>query len=287
MVMHKIQSSFFTSMDENFNKTEEEKDSITYKSKTIKDVNRIKNKNSKNKYNRASVMADLMYLKQYSKQPVQMLKKEALDKFYEMIKINEMLKKDENLRDTFLKDVKKVFSNLENVKPGTVEAIFMDCSQKVECDPTCEESIFKNENEKQCDQIILYFLTEENNFKPVNNIQKSNNCYIYIDALKKQFKGFSKENLSFLKQNYQCQGYVLLFTDFNKNKNYDSIPFSQLPLQSNAIQQNPSQKDMVVQEQPVDINSVFVVLLVLLFILIVVAVIFYSYQDHSGLNFEF
>lgn len=281
MVMHKIKSSFFSKMDNNTDDTESER--IIYKGvKTIEDVNGVKLNKGEFKYNRGAVMSDLMHLKQFSNVPIQSLKKDTLNKFYEMIKINDNLKNDSNLRETFLKDVKKIFTNLENVKPGTVGAVFLDCGNNFECDPLCEKSIFKDDTDKQCNQIILLYLTEDKDFKPLNTIQNSDNCYIYVDSKKNQFKGFSKENIQFLKNNYQSSGYVLLFSDFDKNKTYPQIPLNKLPVASDT-QQVATSKDVQPQElqQSVNMNNVFIVLLILLIILIIVGIAIYAYQDRQ------
>ena len=298
--MHKIQSAFFSKMDNTYNTNETAPDKIIYKGvKTIEDINNTKM--NKNGYNRGLIMKDLIVLRQFADLPIQSLQKDTLDKFYQIIKINDNLKKDENLRKTFLKDVKKVFSDIQNIKPGTVGAVFLDCSNNLDCDPICEKSIFKKE--KQCDHVILLYTTEDSTFKSLNDILNSNIIYIYVDVIKSKFKGFTKENIDFLKNNYNSKGYVLLFSDFDKTKDEIPIPLDMLPTlnqvknMNNIVNNNLNKtckqninpyyntmtnKDIQIQQQEnVNMNNVFIVLFILLFILIIIGAVLYAYQEEN------
>lgn len=239
----KLPATFFVTS--NTIETEKETQKVVLKGEnTLEDVHstNLFDDDDKPKYNRNKTLSDLKELRKYANVNIRQLDKEIVEKFYSILKTQRLLKNEQTLMEMFSNDVKKIFGDLKNALPGTPGALFMKCDGSFECDPSCETSIFKGNN--NCNMRVLHYCTATGQFNNLNEIKNSEVCVIYVDVKKNAFKGFNSNDIQLL-SSHGCNKYIMIYNGYDNKVSLDQYPITpihELPKNSNDPMNNNIEK---------------------------------------------
>ncbi len=185
---------------------------------------------------RMSLRETLKDLKRHAHTPVKALDASTSESFNSVIEALRIFYDSNTNYDVVLSDVKSVFSDIKDVKPGSVAAYFIGCFDSssnftgpLGCNPKCAASLPpSNEGYNKCDDLVLIY--SDGAFKSINDKQSSN-VYIYVES--DDFIGFNKDNIDQLRS-AKINTAILVFG--NKDGSYRKVtspmPISELPLNS-------------------------------------------------------
>lgn len=193
--------------------------------------------------NRKSLKDTLIELKTQAHVPVIQLNHENSESFKSIVEALRLLYGSQALYDLILTDVREIFSDVSNIKPGTVAAFFIGCFNDdkfpgpMGCSPKCAASLKPTEDTLEysnCEDLVLIY--SDKMFSSLNE-QKSTHAYIYISD--PDFSGFTKENTKQLRES-GVENVSLIFG--NEDGSYREItsPMSvdQLPQESDTNNNN-------------------------------------------------
>ena len=163
------------------------------------DVFIINNQGGSFQLHRKTLKETLVELKTQAGVSVRQLNPEHTESFRSIVEALRLLYGSQALYDLVLNDIRSVFNDVKDVKPGTVAAFFIGCFNDdkfpgpMGCSPKCAASLPPAEGTPgyaNCDDLVLIY--SEGLFSSLNE-KRSAHAYIYIgDA---NFSGFSAENL--------------------------------------------------------------------------------------------
>lgn len=153
---------------------------------------------------RKTLKDTLIELKSQAHVPVRQLGSEYTESFRSIVEALRLLYGSQALYDLILTDVREIFGDVTDIKPGTVAAFFIGCFNDdkfpgpMGCSPKCAASLPPTEGTpgySNCDDLVLIY--SDKMFSSLNE-QKSTHAYIYISD--PNFQGFTKENVNQLRE---------------------------------------------------------------------------------------
>lgn len=153
--------------------------------------------------NRKTLKESLQELKTQSHVSLRELSTEYTESFRSIVEALRLLHGSQGLYDIILNDIRNVFNDIKDVKPGTVAAFFIGCFNDdkfpgpMGCSPKCAASLPPTEGTpgyNNCEDLVLIY--SDGLFSSLNEKQ-STHAYIYIGD--PEFSGFTLENISQLK----------------------------------------------------------------------------------------
>ena len=148
---------------------------------------------------RKTLKDTLADLKTQAHVSVRQLNPEHTESFRSIVEALRLLYGSQALYDLVLTDIRAVFADVKDVKPGTVAAFFIGCFNDdkfpgpMGCSPKCAASLPPTEGTPgyaNCDDLVLIY--SDGLFSSLNE-KRSSHAYIYVGD--PDFVGFSTENI--------------------------------------------------------------------------------------------
>lgn len=223
---------------------------------------------------RKNLRDTLKELKPQSNVQVRQLSEEQTESFRSIIEALNLLHGSKELYNIMLEDVKNVFSDVNNVKPGTVAAFFIGCSDNtnfdgaIGCNPKCAGSLAPSEDNHDytaCEDLVLVY--NEGLFSSLND-KSSTHVYIYIEQ--DSFSGFTEENINQLKE-AGVESATLVFG--NKDNSYTEVTkrllIEELPNKNNQPKLSPEETINNTLTNNVNGGAVFIVIIIIIILLLI------------------
>lgn len=153
---------------------------------------------------RKTLKEALEELKTQSNIPLRQLSPEHTESFRSIVEALRLLYGSQALYDLILTDIRAVFTDIKDVRPGTVAAFFIGCFNDdkfpgpMGCSPKCAASLPPTEGTpgyNNCDDLVLIY--SDGLFSSLNE-KRSPHAYVYIGDT--EFIGFSTENIRQLRE---------------------------------------------------------------------------------------
>jgi len=231
------------------------------------------------KLHRQSLKDTLAELKPHANVSVRHLSNELTESFRSVVDALRVLHGSSALYDIVLNDIKTIFSDVKDVKPGTVSAFFIGCFNDdkfpgpMGCSPKCAASLPPAEGTpgySSCDDIVLIYA--EGLFSSLNE-KRSQHAYIYIGD--KDFVGFSSDNIKQLKE-AGIENSSLIFG--NQDGSYREVTSS---LNIDQLPRKEEPESPQVSQQQNNNNTGAGIALAVIIILIVVLLFAIMYRNYS------
>lgn len=245
--------SFFTKGDE----TQNEQNNTYEHIGGEEDVFIINSQGGSFQLHRKTLKDTLAELKTQANISVRQLSPEQTESFRSIVEALRLLYGSQALYDLVLTDIRAVFSDVKDVKPGTVAAFFIGCFNDdkfpgpMGCSPKCAASLPPAEGTPgytNCDDLVLIY--SDGLFSSLNE-KRSSHAYVYIGD--HDFQGFSLENIRQLKD-AGIEHCSLIFG--NQDGSYrevtSALTLDQLPRKSESV--TPKSTDSVTNNPSVSNN---------------------------------
>lgn len=163
----------------------------------------INGQNGSYQLHRKALRDTLYDLKPHANVSVRHLSPEHTEAFRTIVEALRLLYGSQALYDLVLADIRTVFNDVKDIKPGTVSAFFIGCFNDdkfpgpMGCSPKCAASLPPAEGTPgyaNCDDLVLIY--SDGLFNSLNE-KRSTHAYIYI--ANPDFCGFTNDNLRQLK----------------------------------------------------------------------------------------
>lgn len=234
---------------------------------------------------RDTLRESLHELKRDAQTPVRQLNPQQTASFNSIVEALRLLYASQALYDLVLLDIRNIFGDVTNVKPGTVGAFFVGCFTDdkfpgpLGCSPKCASSLRPTEGTpgyNTCDDLVLIY--SQQHFSSLNNKQ-SKHVYIYVDDV--NFNGFTKDNIVQLKD-AGIENASLIFgnSDGSYREVTSAVPINNLPTSSNTNGNNNGNGGG--SNEPVDQNNVNTAVVFGIIIFIIVILLLVVLYQNSG-----
>lgn len=235
---------------------------------------------------RKTLKETLAELKTQAGVSVRQLSPEHTESFRSIVEALRLLYGSQALYDLVLNDIRAVFSDVKDVKPGTVAAFFIGCFNDdkfpgpMGCSPKCAASLPPAEGTPgyaNCDDLVLIY--SEGLFSSLNE-KRSTHAYIYIgDA---NFPGFSTENVRQLKE-AGIENASLIFgnPDGSYREVTSPLAIDQLPRKVESQEAAP-QNTTSSSDGSSSSSSVGAVVFVIIMIVIIILLLVILYRANRG-----
>ena len=245
------------------------------------------NANSSFSLRRAQLKNTLISLREYSNVNIKALPPAQTEAFNNVVDVFRLLHGTQALYDIILADVRDIFKNVKDIRPGTVAAYFAGCFTDDDfpgspgCNPKCASSLPPPEGSpghSDCDDLVLIYVN--GNFNALNS-KKSSLAHIFVED--QHFKGFTKNDIQQLTDN-GIERVVMIFG--NPDGSYREIsspnPVSSLP----KFSSNPSPADSQVNTSSNNDNNNSnnvgaAVLLTILIVFLILVILYVLYRASS------
>lgn len=231
---------------------------------------------------RNTLKQTLSELKTQAGVSIRQLTPEHTEAFRGVMEALRLLYGSQALYDLVLTDIRNVFNDVSEIKPGTVAAFFIGCFNDdkfpgpMGCSPKCAASLPPTEGTPgyvNCDDLVLIY--SGGLFSSLNE-KSSSHAYIYIGDV--DFQGFTSENLRELR-NAGIENASLVFG--NQDGTYrevsSSLPVDQLPITRENPVQASLQSSIQSSEDTNNNGAGLVVFIIILVIVVLLAVMLYRY----------
>lgn len=218
---------------------------------------------------RNDLIYSLKQLHKYSHVFIDKLKDEQTKLFDGITEATRILHNNKVLNELVLKDIKKIFGDIEHPVPGTVGAFFVGCFNKdkfkgpLGCNPRCAASFITCDKEQlECsDNIYIFKDGQFIKLNKKNHNQPTEHVYIYIDD--HQFTDFSHGQLSILRRG----GVKSITTIYsNEDGSYKNIIY------------NKSIEHIKVTQDSSNVGWILLIIFIILLILLIAGGAFYIYN---------
>lgn len=221
----------------------------------------------------------LSELKPHANVSVRQLNPEHTESFRSIVEALRLLYGSQALYDLVLTDIRNVFSDIKDVKPGTVAAFFIGCFNDdkfpgpMGCSPKCAASLPPSEGTPgyaNCEDLVLIYT--EGLFSSLN-VKRSSHAYIYIED--NNFSGFTNENILQLKDaGIENASLVFGNQDGSYREITSALPIDQLPhkVETSSVQ---STNVTTEQNEPTSNGAGIVFAIIIIVIIILLFVILY------------
>ena len=204
------------------------------------DVFIIKSQGGSFQLHRKTLKDTLEELKNHANVSIRHLNPENTESFKSIVEALRLLYGSQGLYDLVLTDIRAVFSDIKDVKPGTIAAFFIGCFNDdkfpgpMGCSPKCAASLPPTEGTpgyNNCDDLVLIYT--EGLFSSLNE-KRSSHAYIYVGDV--DFSGFNSENVRQLKDaGIENASLVFGNQDGSYREVTGALPLDQLPKDPNSI----------------------------------------------------
>jgi len=169
-----------------------------------KDVVIVNNQGGLFQLNRNTLRETLNDLKSQHNVSIKQLDTDHTEAFRNVVEALKLLYGSQAIYDLVLSDIRSIFSNTNDIKPGTVAAFFVGCFSDDNftgpsgCNPKCASSLQPSDGTpgySSCEDLVLIY--SDGSFSSLNDKQSSN-AYIYIED--PNFVQFTQENIHQLKE---------------------------------------------------------------------------------------
>lgn len=194
-ISHHIDQSYFVKGDDTKNNILDTYERVGGE----EDVFIINSEGGSFQLHRKTLREILAELKTQANVSVRQLSAEQTESFRSIVEALRLLYGSQALYDLVLTDIRNVFNDVKDVKPGTVAAFFIGCFNDdkfpgpMGCSPKCAASLPPSEGTPgyaNCDDLVLIY--NEGLFSSLN-AKQSIHAYIYIEDV--NFSGFTTENI--------------------------------------------------------------------------------------------
>lgn len=199
------------------------------------------------------------------------------ESFRSIVEALRLLYGSQALYDLVLADIRGVFNDVRDVKPGTVAAFFVGCFSDdkfpgpMGCSPKCAASLPPSEGTPgyaNCDDLVLIY--SEGLFSSLNE-KRSSHAYIYISD--PDFAGFTADNLRQLRA-ADIENVSLVFgnADGSYREVTSALPIDQLPKKAgeeNALAVSQSEGDSGSNNAGVGIALAIIIIIIIVLLFIV------------------
>jgi hypothetical protein len=240
------------------------------------DVFIINNQGGSFQLHRKTLRDILTQLKSQSSVSVRQLSPDHSESFRSIVEALRLLYGSQALYDLVLSDIRDVFSDVTDIKPGTVSAFFIGCfnddkfTGPMGCSPKCAASLPPSEGTPgyaNCDDLVLIYT--DRLFSSLN-VKRSPHAYIYIED--PNFVGFTQDNISQLSEaGIENASLVFGNHDGSYREITSALSLNELPLQSN------DNTKATQEEQSNNAGVVFAVIILLIIVLLLI-VLYRSYN---------
>jgi len=222
-------------------------------------------------------------LKTQANVPLRQLNSQYTESFRSIVEALRLLYGSQAVYDLILTDIRNVFSDIKDVRPGTVAAFFIGCFNDdkfpgpMGCSPKCAASLPPTEGTpgyNNCEDLVLIY--SDGLFSSLNEKQ-SVHAYIYIGE--PNFQGFSIENIRQLRD-AGIENATLIFG--NEDGSYRevtaSLPIDKLPLLSEISQSNftPSSNNTSPSDESSNTNTGLIFGIIIIIIIILLLALLYK-----------
>lgn len=231
--------------------------------------------------NRKTLKDTLEELKTQANIPLRLLNPQHTESFRSIVEALRLLHGSQALYDLILVDIRSVFSDIKDIRPGTVAAYFVGCFNDdnfpgpMGCSPKCAASLPPTEGTpgyNNCEDLVLIY--SDGYFSSLNE-KRSTHAYIYVGD--DDFPGFSLDNIRQLKDaGIENASVVFGNQDGSYREVTGALSIDQLPRSSNTNSVNPQSINSQ-QTSSSDNNSssngsgiVFAIILIIIIILLLV-----------------
>lgn len=248
------------------------------------DVFIINNQGGSFQLHRKTLKDTLLELKSQANVSVRQLDSEHTESFRSIVEVLRLLYGSQALYDLILTDIRAVFNDVKDIKPGTVAAFFIGCFNDdkfpgpMGCSPKCAASLPPAEGTPgytNCDDLVLIY--SDNLFSALNE-KRSSHSYVYVGD--SNFSGFSNENITQLKD-AGIENVSLIFG--NPDGSYREVTspllIDQLPHKTES--QNITAQQTTTQDTTSTSNSTGAVVFAIIAIVIIILLIVILYRSSS------
>lgn len=235
---------------------------------------------------RQSLKDTLAELKPQAHVSVRHLSNEHTEAFRSIVEALRLLHGSSALYDLVLNDIRSVFADIRDVKPGTVAAFFIGCFNDdkfpgpMGCSPKCAASLPPAEGTPgyaNCDDLVLIY--SEGLFSSLNE-KRSAHAYVYIGDT--DFAGFSADNIRQLRD-AGIENASLIFG--NQDGSYrevtSALSIDQLPRKSETIVGASQVSSSQVSDAVNSTSSGAGIALAIIIIIIVVLLLVILYRTYN------
>jgi len=240
------------------------------KTNSQQDVFIINNESGSFQLHRQTLRETLLELKTYSYTSIRELSPIHTESFKSIVEALRLLYGSQALYDLILGDIKEIFADVKDVRPGTVAAFFIGCSSDdkfpgpMGCSPKCAASLPPTDGTPgytNCDDLVLIY---SNGLFSSLNEKRSTHSYIYISD--QSFTGFSQENINQLKD-AGIEQVSLIYGNNDGSYKEVTSPISIDNLPSTTTQTTPSGND---NTNPTGTGIIFGIIIFIIIILLIV-----------------
>lgn len=237
---------------------------------TTDDVFTISGDKGSFQLHRDALKETLAELRPLADTPIRKLTSDQAESFKNVVEALKLLYESQALYDIILKEVREVFDDVKQVKPGTVAAFFVGCfnddkfTGPVGCSPKCASSLPPAEGTpgySSCSDLVLIYA--DGAFSSLNE-KKSLHAYIYIDDT--NFKTFKRDNIQQLKDS-GIENVTLVFgnDDGTYKEITDPIKIDKLPMNKDTSSNSTSTSSTI---------GIVVIVIVILLIIALLALLY-------------
>ncbi len=209
------------------------------------DIFIINDQNGTFQLHRKTLKNVLAELKPHAHTPVKQLTPPTSESFKSIVEALRLLYGSQAMYDLILSDIRTEFSDIKDVRPGTVAAFFIGCFSDdkfpgpMGCSPKCAASLPPSEGTPgyaNCDDLVLIY--SDGLFSSLN-VKRTSHAYIYIED--SNFTGFTPENIKQLTDS-DIRNVSLVFgnSDGSYREITSSLTIDQLPRRNSLAAQNTS-----------------------------------------------
>jgi hypothetical protein len=246
------------------------------------DVFIVNNNGGSFQLHRKTLKETLSELKKYSHMNVRQLDAEHTESLRSVVEALRLLYGSQALYDVVLADIRSIFGDLKEVKPGTIAAYFVGCfnddnfSGPAGCSPKCAASLPPSEGTpgySNCDDLVLIY-SDDGVFSSLNE-KRSAHAYIYISS--SDFAGFTGDDLRQLRD-AGIRESSLIFG--NPDGSYREItgptPIENLPLKAGS---GKAVKSFAASAQSTESSNTGAVVFAIIIIIIIILLLALMYRN--------
>lgn len=235
---------------------------------------------------RTTLKETLRDLKTQCHVSIRNLSTDHTEAFLSVIEALRLLYASQALYDLVLTDIRDIFSDVTDVKPGTVAASFIGCFNDTKfpgpmgCSPKCAAALPPPEGTPgyyNCEDLVLIY--SGGMFSSLND-KLSTHAYIYIGE--ENFNGFSHENISQLREAGIERGSLIFgnqdgsYREITEPLAIDQLPVQQSTTTTNSV--NETQSPTTNTDASNATGAVVIGIIIVIIIILLLLVLYRAYM---------
>lgn len=235
------------------------------------------------KFDRKNLKKSFKKLRKHAHVRLEDLDKDNTHRLKSIVQVIKSFYGTKDMYDIVIKDMKCVFSDVDNIKPGTVAAFFAGCYTKdnfpgpVGCNPKCVASIRPSDGTifETCDDTVLTYKKSQG-FVSLNK-KESCHAYVYVDF--DDFPGFTRSDIAKL-EDADIKHVTLIIGDDNGTYKevHNAVNVSELPLNPNNDTTVTGTGTTTTEPSSANKGAGIAFFVILLALLLILAFVFYRYR---------